>query len=323
MSKRKVFNNQSSIKERTALSSVFSADKKKEPYSSSPSGAGFLKAVGDLNEIISDLLKELDSREKLILSWRFGLKDSERKTLEAIGQNYGLSKERIRQIQNQAINRLKKISGLNDLIGPVKNNVVSFFEEKSGIAKERLIFENTREPAGLIFVMSQFFREDLERIDSHPKLEIVWKLKSLNLDLVEEVLNEILDIVRQRNVCLKKEDLLERLKNSYLYEKHNLKEKDIFSFMEASREIGENVLGEIGLVYWREIVPRRIADKIYLVFRKEKKPLHFSEITEKINELKFDHRIVYPRAVHNELILDERFILVDRGVYGLKNGISD
>ena len=58
-------------------------------------------------------------------------------------------------------------------------------------------------------------------------------------------------------------------------------------------------------------------DKIYLVLKKEGKPLHFNKITELINKVNFDHRRAYPPTVHNELILNDRYVLVGRGIYAL------
>ena len=46
--------------------------------------------------------------------------------------------------------------------------------------------------------------------------------------------------------------------------------------------------------------------------------MHFREIAEKINQEKFDNKTAHPATIHNELILDDRFILVGRGIYALK-----
>jgi hypothetical protein len=59
-------------------------------------------------------------------------------------------------------------------------------------------------------------------------------------------------------------------------------------------------------------------DKIYLVLKKNGKPMHFTEITKMINETKFDSRKAYPPTVHNELILNDQYVLVGRGIYALK-----
>lgn len=61
-----------------------------------------------LKSDIGKILKNLDSREKTILIHRFGLNGERVKTLEELGQILGFSKERIRQIENEALEKLRK-----------------------------------------------------------------------------------------------------------------------------------------------------------------------------------------------------------------------
>jgi hypothetical protein len=90
------------------------------------------------------------------------------------------------------------------------------------------------------------------------------------------------------------------------------------SFLAVSREIHQNPYGDVGLAAWAEIKPQTIRDRIYLVLKKEGKPVHFRTIAEKITAAKFDTRPALAATVHNELIKDARFVLVGRGIYALK-----
>jgi RNA polymerase primary sigma factor len=54
------------------------------------------------------LLDVLDQREKRIISQRFGLGGGKRKTLEDIGKTFGVTRERIRQLQNIALAKLRR-----------------------------------------------------------------------------------------------------------------------------------------------------------------------------------------------------------------------
>jgi len=58
--------------------------------------------------MLKDLLKDLDPREVTILRYRFGLDGDEEKTLEEVGRKFGLTRERIRQIQEIALKKLRK-----------------------------------------------------------------------------------------------------------------------------------------------------------------------------------------------------------------------
>ena len=86
----------------------------------------------------------------------------------------------------------------------------------------------------------------------------------------------------------------------------------------VTRTIERNPFNEYGLRAWGSVVPKRMNDKILLVMRKHGQPMHFQEITKKINEIGFDHRQAYPPTVHNELILNPEYVLIGRGIYALR-----
>ncbi len=62
----------------------------------------------DLLEEIDEVLELLDHRERAIIDMRFGLDGQDPKTLEEIGVNLGVTRERIRQLQNAALSRLRR-----------------------------------------------------------------------------------------------------------------------------------------------------------------------------------------------------------------------
>jgi RNA polymerase primary sigma factor len=57
---------------------------------------------------VSGLIAVLDSREKKIISQRFGLDGGKPKTLEDVGKDFGVTRERIRQLQNIALTKLRR-----------------------------------------------------------------------------------------------------------------------------------------------------------------------------------------------------------------------
>lgn len=61
-------------------------------------------------EHIDDWLLQLSVSEKKVIELRFGLLDGEPKTLDAIGKEFGITRERVRQIETQALNKLRVIT---------------------------------------------------------------------------------------------------------------------------------------------------------------------------------------------------------------------
>ncbi len=88
---------------------------------------GVLKLHDELNRA----LKELAPRERQVLHLRYGLKGSEISTLEEVGDNIGLSRERVRQIETRALERLRRITQRMGLVESGATAAQTRREEKS------------------------------------------------------------------------------------------------------------------------------------------------------------------------------------------------
>ena len=62
-----------------------------------------------VTDMLQDMVKHLDKREATILQYRFGLDGGTEKTLEEVGVKFGVTRERVRQIQNLALRKLRKM----------------------------------------------------------------------------------------------------------------------------------------------------------------------------------------------------------------------
>lgn len=62
-----------------------------------------------VTRMLQEMVKTLDPREATILRARFGLDGGPQKTLEEVGQKFGVTRERVRQIQNIALKKLRKM----------------------------------------------------------------------------------------------------------------------------------------------------------------------------------------------------------------------
>ena len=74
-----------------------------------------------LKERIAEVLRSLTPREREVIELRFGLKDGQPRTLDEVAQCYGITRERIRQIESRSLSKLRQ---------PIRSSRLSGFTEK-------------------------------------------------------------------------------------------------------------------------------------------------------------------------------------------------
>jgi len=67
-----------------------------------------------VSKVVEQALAGLTEREREVLVRRFGIDGGERVTLEALGERWCISRERVRQIEKEALSRLRNNSALHD-----------------------------------------------------------------------------------------------------------------------------------------------------------------------------------------------------------------
>lgn len=293
------------------------------------------------NEVIFNLFKHLSTKERDILNRRFGLLGKKRETLEEIGSYYQITRERIRQIEVATIRRLKEIQDFKKEVEGAEHNVGRLLNKHGGIMeqnhllKELLTF-NDANPANhqaTIFILSQLLNDKFDLVRGDDEINDSWKLPGFSLEILKESLRHINNIIGGENRLLTLDDLVKGFTQHEFYKtnKHiitpgssddTISDEEFLrvlnSYLMISRKVNQNILGEWGLTQWSTIRPKRMGDKIYLILRRSGKPMHFTEIADAINQASFDHKTAYPATIHNELILDPRYVLVGRGIYALK-----
>jgi hypothetical protein len=87
-------------------------------------------------------------------------------------------------------------------------------------------------------------------------------------------------------------------------------------WLSISKRIGKNPLGEWGHAASPNVKTKGVRDYAYLAVKKHGSPLHFREVSQLIE--KMFNRAAHVATTHNELIKDDRFVLVGRGMYALR-----
>lgn len=267
--------------------------------------------------IVKGSVVGLKANEQRVVLGRFGI-DESRKTLSSIGKELGLSRERIRQIEKEGLKKMAK--NIIDKENIYVEKIIESFKKSGGVSNHDSIAEkfleekllsnkNEINSLGLIF----YLIPQLKKIDKTRELENGWLLAEIDKKEASKILNDWEKHLEKT----KKPATIEVLINAHPH--HSKYEITFLSELPSvSKKIVKTESGFIGLSVWPEVNPKNVRDKIYFILKKENKPMHFGDISSKINKEKFSVRKVVQATVHNELIADDRFVLVGRGIYALK-----
>lgn len=268
-------------------------------------------------EITKKLLASLPDRARDVLTKRYGLgKDGETSTLEAIGQVYGITRERVRQIENYGISSIQKSDAYREY-EPVMEELRQIIDRLGGgvIAEHILLDEITNDPVlrhhiyFLLVVGSLFYRSK-----ENPAFGHRWYTEKKIVELVEKALKSVYKSLT-RDELVSEGEILARFKQELAEVAEKQDEAVLMRWLNISKDISRNPLGEWGHAASPNVRVKGIRDYAYLVVKRHGSPMHFREVAEAIEEL--FNRKAHTATCHNELIKDERFVLVGRGLYAL------
>jgi hypothetical protein len=276
------------------------------------------------SQIIEQLFSVLDPRQKKVLVKRYGLDTGEEQTLAELGKSFGVTRERIRQIEASAIAEVRKKAREGHLSTLVAA-AVEHLKKTGGVRREDHLlselrsFSEGKEMAPnfanqirfLLEISGQvmFHRED-EELSSH------WHLSEAHQEKAITFLESLVKHLRDKKHATLHDKKFDQFFGE-MVDLHKLEKEVARHYVHISKKFGSNLYGDFGLTEWPEVSPKVSRDWIYLILKKATKPLHFNEIASEIRRLRPSKR-TNTQTIHNELIKDRRFLLVGRGIYGLR-----
>lgn len=277
----------------------------------------------NLKEVVDDMFLVLTDKEKDVITKRFSLNNKPRQTLDKIGKHYSVTRERIRQIENIALNKLRRTVS-NTKLRLVNRLAKQYIEEEGGVMLESEIINkmlqsiySSSQVDGSIIVLSLNCDTELHKSLRTATSEAFWMFKAIGIGEVNKLANACISILKKQGEVITEDQVISAIKNLNLFKDKSVSSKLIISCLKTDKRARQVEGGKWGLMEWRHVNPRSIRDKAIIVLEKSKKPLHFVEIANRIAETGFDKKVVTVQAVHNELIRYNQFVLVGRGLYAL------
>jgi hypothetical protein len=274
------------------------------------------KKLPNITDVINGVLSSIErEREREIVSRRFGLFDR-RETLEQIGELLGITRERVRQLEKAVVTRLRQSAQKGEFAEVLKLQE-SFIQElhSMGMAARisdlsaRVTKDNSKtdqaqvsflamlSPKLIVLDENDFFFHAVAIASEHEKR-----------DLKDQVIATV-DAIKKIGQPTGIEAVAEAVGDKSVAHTRAL--------ASISKQVA-HLNGRWGLTKWPMVNPKNIRDKIYVILHENGKQMHFNEIAASIKQSSFKRKDVTTQAIHNELIKDDRFVLIGRGIYALK-----
>jgi len=281
----------------------------------------------NIRKLVADILMSVPAKNREVLKRRFGIDGDNAETLESIGKSYKITRERVRQIQEYGLKKLISKASDDSSFVVVFGEIESFIKSKGSVVKESDMFGALAKPQdaahlSLLLRLMPNFITAKETDDIYAR----FSLNKTALKEVDDLVFKIHAALNRKNTPVSFSELLELAGNEIKMHSDKTNSDFTENVLALSKRIKKGPFESYGLNNWASIIPKGVRDKAHLVFEREKKPLHFKEISSRIDEYFGSQaqsnrttvaRTTHPQTVHNELIKDPRFVLIGRGLYAL------
>lgn len=271
----------------------------------------------NLDDLFKKWFSPLNKREQYVIQNRSGISDKDQ-TLEEISNEFGLTRERIRQIQKRAENKLFNPQNCI-IIEPLRALYFDWIKSLGGLVSNERLSKYTASIAGnsqsTSLVMGQYILKFSEEIKWLKAIK-AWGHYRYPLDQINLIQQEFERVLYTERTGLPIKVLFSRFKATEVYIK-NLEDtprKFFISCLLLSPTIEVDNKGECKLTKWSG---RRL-DEMIQALRQIGVPVHYSEIAKRTNTFLPIDQQATPRIIHAHISrCPDIFVRVGHGVFGL------
>lgn len=277
--------------------------------------------TAEITDIFSSILASLADKEKSVITRRIGLTGN-RETLQEIGDTYGITRERVRQIEDVGIKKIGRIMRTSPLM-KVQESGEKILKMHGGVmTRDRLINAIIADIGATdtlnMNIIDVLLQADFNLQRSKPQLgtNTYFHFPEVSKKLIESAHKEAVKVLKKRGDIIETSALYEMIKSNLFPTFGKVDTIMIDSIMDIYIDLVKGEEKFIGLEAWKILNPSTLKDKAIYVLKKKKEPMHFLDIASAITE--YFSEPVKVSTIHNELIRNAEFVLIGRGIYVLK-----
>lgn len=255
-------------------------------------------------------------REAEVISRRFGI-DGPCETLEQVGETMGITRERVRQIEKATMIRIKLSleDGKNTDFLAIEMDLTRVLHENGRASRldslvERIMGNMDDRSVSVVRFLTELSGKMLALNENSKYYQSVILTNDKDDRNIKNQIDKLVEVLKKHGKPVTVDEFYKLAGNSYEHP------SEVTALASLSKKIASlNSLW--GLSRWPQVNPKNIRDKIYVVLKRFNHPMHFSEIAKMVKSDAFKRNNVTDQAIHNELIKDNRFVLIGRGIYAL------
>lgn len=277
----------------------------------------------EVTTALLDLLLVLNDREKLVLQRRFGIHGTKKETLESIGSDLDVTRERVRQIESLALKKLRRtckttaFASIHDITVNILTELGGIQPETSLVSRILKNLPKSSETETSAIQLSLAINPEISLVKKSKNSKKSWHLNTIPRRNFKLILDTAIKILKEEKDIIEETNFIKEVQNKLRELKLSVNPKLISSTLHCDNRI-KLIKEGYGLTNWRHVEPKSIRDKAKIILRRKETPMHFVEIANEITAADFSRKQVTTQAVHNELIRYDDFVLVGRGLYALK-----
>ena len=229
-----------------------------------------------------------------------------------------ITRERVRQLEKAILIRLQISAEENEIpeLAAAEKILIRNLTEMGRVAKLNNLADKVygrtttaSERTGIYFIAT--FSKSLTVIEDNDKYNAAIGIAEYGDSLaIRTRVDEIVNLIKENKQPMTIDELDSKL---------NYEHPDHIKAIVSISKLLATLNGVYGLAKWPAVNPKNIRDKIFVILEGRKEPMHFSDIAKEIADSDFKRKNVTVQAIHNELIKDDRFVLIGRGIYALSS----
>ena len=283
-----------------------------------------------IKAFVEQILSHLPEKQKMVVADRYGLWDGIAETLQDIGDKWGLTRERIRQIEAKSIKRIHRLYGHGAIKEFLNGRILPYFssaqDDACGVLSEGELMEilagkDSSEESVLAVGFLQDIDSPGQAILSRYFMEVEPGIYATTHDATSryrEVFSWIERSLEGKAKPLTEETLLQEVVKTACKDLTPRQMRIASRILSVSPRISLLPNGMVTLSHWRGSVPRTVQMAAEAILKSIGRPAHFREIAQKAVQHFKSMKGITDKSIHCGILAGrDTFVWVKPGTYGL------